>query len=801
MTNRLLNVTFPKMRRREMSLGGGLVLVALAATALGGTPPETIGPPQVVIDGLESLSPAQIQRDFTLPPFGVEHQARLELEARIDWKQLAGSNPWIRVAVNGNFLGKGDLLNKRDEFHLRNGVDITWSHGDRWRVLYSPDFLQALKDVNNLHACPDCQPYRYVWNITPYVRPGRNTLLLDNLQVLAKPTRLVLRNVRVEVGRPIAPPPDEVVPPAPAGPLPEFVARGPAAVPVQVTLTAGGGMALTVAGREFWLGTRTSLPEGNWHETPRGGQGQRMAAGQSAETSWTTATCRVRRQVAVLSDRIDVTDTLSNPTGALIGMMCEHRLSAAARPQDMRLAGRPMVGQSGSAHDACHPSAFARWGDLAVGLVAVDDVSRVHVRSFGEAAAIGLGDWELGLEPGKSITLQWSVYPAVHGDYWDFVNAVRRAWDANFTIPGPFCFTMQFRNQRPEEWYGDWINRRGLKIVAGGIAQFPDGRYAHGTGILHAPQWVAREADWTHKAQAAVPGLEVLSYFHAQCCSEPGGEEKYADARLLDRGGQHLGYPFSYRLPLYVPTRENSYGRALWDYVHTCLDKIGATGLYWDEMSYSLTEYAYQAPWDGVTVIIDPRTHAVTGKRSSVTLLMQPLELDVVHFLRQHKKFLLANTQATTRTMLRQQVLRFVEAGSYSAMVGTHLGCPLGLGNHHLETTQADSARCAREILRQSGVYYGWQYQRQPAAWNFTSVMYPLTPVELREGVVLGQERILTARSGVFGWPDGAAAEVYVVDPTGQRVPQPAVAMLDRGGRRLYEIRMPSDQFAVLVRK
>jgi hypothetical protein len=180
---------------------------------------------------------------------------------------------------------------------------------------------------------------------------------------------------------------------------------------------------------------------------------------------------------------------------------------------------------------------------------------------------------------------------------------------------------------------------------------------------------------------------------------------------------------------------------------------------------------------------------------------MQPLQLDIIRFLQRHNKFLLANTQATTRTMLREKVLRFVETGSYSALVGTHLGCPLGLGNHHLETTQADSARNVREILRQGGVYYGWQYQREPVSWNFTSVMFPITPVELREGMVLGRERIHTARSGLFGWPDGVAADVYVVDGEGRRVVSPAVKEVRRAGRRLYEIRMPGNHFAVLVRQ
>jgi hypothetical protein len=704
--------------------------------------------------------------------------------------------------VNGNFLTKQDLLNKRDEFRLQGGIDGTWSHGDRWRVLYSPDFEQAVKDVNHPHACPGGDPYHYVWNITPYVQPGKNHLLIDNLQVLAEPTTLVLRNVQVEVGRPQSPPPEEAVSPAPVGPLPRFVARGPQAVPIEVRLTRSGGLRVAVASRQFTLTTRTSLPQGKWHEPPEAANpGPAIARGQSAEDSCDTTTCRFRRRVSVESDHVDVSDTLTNRTSELIGVVYENRLRYAEKPREVRLAGRLVTCESANGHNAAHPSSFAAWKDLGLGLVAVDDVLRVHVKGFASPGVLGLADEQLGLAPGKSITLQWSVYPVLHGDYWDFVNAVRRVWGANYTIPGPFCFTMHFRAKQSVEWYRQWVRQRGLKIVAGGIAQYPNGRYAHGTGILHAPQWVAREADWTRKMLAAAPEVKVLAYFHAQCSTEPGGEEKYADSRLIDQQGEHLGYPGPYRLPLYLPTRENSYGKALWGFVRTCLEDIGTSGLYWDEMSHSVLEFAYQAPWDGCTVRIDPRTHAVIGRASSVTLLMQPLQLDIVRYLRDRGKFLMANTQATTRTMLQQRIVRFVETGSYSAVIGTHLGCPLGLGNHHLEKTQADAARNVREILRQGGLYYGWQYQREPAAWNFTDVMYPITPVELHEGVVLGAERIHTARSGCFGWPDGAAARVYVVDAKGNRVPTGMVREISRGGRRLYEVRMPGDHFAILVKR
>ena len=250
----------PLPRRPLLSLLLVLAAMGIAASATGGEAPAERR--QVLIPTLESVSPANIQREFTLAPFGVEHQVRLSLEARIDWKQLAGSNPWIRVAVNGNLLARDDLLNKRNEFKLRSGVDLTWFHHASWRVLYSPDFEQAIKNVKHPNACPEADPYRYVWNITPYVKPGQNVLRIDNLQVLARPTALVLRNVAVEVGRPLSPPPDEAVSAAPTGPLPEFVARGPQKVAMEVRLSHAGGFRLAVAGQRFTLVSRFSLPEG-----------------------------------------------------------------------------------------------------------------------------------------------------------------------------------------------------------------------------------------------------------------------------------------------------------------------------------------------------------------------------------------------------------------------------------------------------------------------------------------------------------------------------------------------------------
>lgn len=762
------------------------------------------GQERMIIEHRETVAPDVTEYEFEVPAFSIEHQVRLSLEVRIDAPQMAGSNPWLIVTVNGHTLTKPDLLNKTDEFRTRGGTDLTWSHYSRWRVLYSPDFEAAIKQIDSPYAAPDADPYRFVWDITDYVQPGRNKLTLEHLKILPKPSTMVMRNVKVEVGRPISRPAAEEVAPKPTGPLPTYVARRAQPVAMAVRLAGSGAIHLGLdGGHSFAVITSTSLPGGQWHETAAAESGEELtAAGQVAQTGWTAGNARVERRVTLHPDHLKVDDTVTNMSDDLIGVMLRHQAtSASGVAASALLAGRELVGGSGSAYNARNPSAYSQWSDIGLGLVAEDDIFRIHLRAFAEPDGPGLADERLGLEAGASVTLEWSIYPVPGGDYWDFVNAVRRTWDVNFTIPGQFYFFYPPAKDHTPESYAQWLRSRDIDIVCGGIAKYADGKYAHGTGILFAPEFVAAEAEAVAKIKQGAPEVTVMAYFHGQLCTEPEAETKYADSVLLDANGEHLSYPYSYRIPLYLPTLENSYGKALPRFVDCLLGDIGVDGIYWDEMTYSVLQWAPHGPWDGYSVAIDPDTHAVTGTMCSVTLLMQPLHVELVRRMREGGRFMMANGQAATRTMTELKIVRFVETGTYQAIRDTHLGCPIGLGNHHEEKTQADAALTVRRILEQGAVTYGHYYIREPVEWNYTSVMWPITPAELHEGVVLGEERIHTARSGRFGFPDGAVAEVYVVDGEGARVTDADVVEVTEDGRRLYEVRMPGDHFAVLVKR
>jgi hypothetical protein len=751
---------------------------------------------------------------FELPAIPPGQQVRLSLDVRVNYPYWCANNPAMVAAVNSQPIVGADLLSKPLEYHCRNGRDACWAtlRGTSWLLFSWPDFdLAKVKAFESPYAITEVDPFHFVWDITPYARAGRNTLAVTHNEIIAEDHYLVLRNVGVEVGVPVPSRSGLTPAPAPTGPLPTFVPRGRQRVPMQVQLSSGGALRLRVGSRVLDLTSRTSEPEGKWRETARGAWTS-LARGQPGEAKWHGTGYRVTRSVMVLDDHVRIADTFTNTSSQLVGVMYENGLVLPTQPLEVKLGGRPPYATYQSEGGGTNPTAMARWHDLTVGLVADDDIFRAHARAFAFPASIGLADHELGLEVGQSHTVQWSVYPAPRGDYWDFINAVRRNWGANFTIPGLHVFVEWSSGKQEDGYYRDWVTSRRVAMVTPFDAMFDTGKAAMGTAIPLAKSFGERTAAWIGQLHRAAPRVKALFYMNCSLCTEPGAAEKYADSRLLDANGHQLtvaaGGPAGVTMaPVFISTLDNSYGQAMMGVCRWILDDLKADGLYHDVFnSYGYGVRAYQAPWDGCTVAIDSATHAVTGKCSSVALLQRAWHVALVRYLRQHGKTIIANCPVETRTDLDLHIPVFVETGfSFSGMIDTQLGAPWGYGNYPQRDPGRDAyyntAYNLRRILDYGGVLALPTWPDEPKGLTFLHLLYPITPLEIRQGMVIGQERIIASRSGRYGWPEGSAAAVYVFDGDGRLVTSPAVRPVRERGRLLYEVRMPSDHFVILVRK
>jgi hypothetical protein len=173
----------------------------------------------------------------------------------------------------------------------------------------------------------------------------------------------------------------------------------------------------------------------------------------------------------------------------------------------------------------------------------------------------------------------------------------------------------------------------------------------------------------------------------------------------------------------------------------------------------------------------------------------------IIDWAQTKNMMIIANSMSRTRTLQDEPFLRFQETlGNFDKLANTNLQWPVGLANNNKEDTAEDSVKQVVGMLDFGAVYYGFRYVRAASPWNFSSVLYPITPVELREGVVIGRERILTNRSGTFGFPDGSAAQVVVVDRDGSKVSSPQFSEVQASGRRAYRVTVQSGQFAVIIK-
>jgi hypothetical protein len=296
-----------------------------------------------------------------------------------------------------------------------------------------------------------------------------------------------------------------------------------------------------------------------------------------------------------------------------------------------------------------------------------------------------------------------------------------------------------------------------------------------------------------------VPEIKTLVYFHCFIDVMDESPETYADARLIQSDGTHADYGAPHDR-IYIPTRENAYGAAVAKNVNLILDDIRADGVYWDEHEYSRVHYHYAAPWDGWSGDIHPKTLALTRLKSSVTLLSEPWRLDLARKILARGP-LIGNGPPFTRAMSALKFPCFVETGSITNCVQAHLHSPIALGDHLTERSEADAYRTMLAALDFGCVYHWYNdVTVRPTHPHLTSHMYPFTPVELHAGYVIGEERILTKTSGLFGWGDRSQHEVHVYDDTGREVPEFTAPYTEESGATWTELRLPEDWSAAILR-
>jgi hypothetical protein len=655
--------------------------------------------------------------------------AQLAFRARADYRTASGSNPFVRIRLNGHEVG---LMRDRSTTRLLNKAatfgsstqPLSWFELGRWRVRMAPT-----------SGAPD----DFVLDVTDLLQPGKsNTLVIDHgPSTTAGPMPLVIEHLRLEAAE-RAPParaeqarskkPDWTTPRLGRPSPPEFEAH---ADDRHVEVTWGGNTVVVAT-------------------EVRGGPS------------------RWQRRLTTSPTHVEVHDTIANPGGAVIGLHVRHAVET--HDEWIHLGGRPEPDVR-DMYDPWNPTVFTPTAGGGVGLVAEDDVLRnqLFVDFDAKSSTAGLRTDMLCIGPGQTVELVWSVYPTRTDDYWDFINTVRQDWGVNQTIPGSFMWFM------PDDILAmdDAALREALTRQGVGVASlwggWVDPRRNDRPRLIGFGTYVMSDAfaDYRKRIAAAIaklrkagPQLRVLVYFDIQRDTSPDAASRYADSLLVGEGGaperRDQGGQFS---PMWgmVATTDDAFGKGVLG-VAQSMRELGADGLYWDELS--AVDYNHPrvtaGVWDGHTCRLGD-DGAVKTKLGLVNLLSEPLEVRIAA-----TGFVLGNGPPTTHRLQQRPDLHMIEAqhndtwGSFA-----HLTTPLGYAS-----VQRKDWEFVREKVDEGLLVAG---TRLDYSFDLPRRMFPFTPEYIQPGTLRGRERIITDRSGVHGWTDhGGPVRMFRYDDSGK---------------------------------
>ncbi len=789
------------------------LLPLLAAGITGAAEPIDLAPQELRIPLGASLNlefGTVPQRDTTV---------LLHLKVRQDSPGLGGSNWFMALRLNDRVIEPAQsrkvirLVNKPLVSPVAPNLPAAWYGGGKWRVLYAPDFQQALGQ-----KFYEGNPYELVIDITDLTNPAaENRLTITNgadqglARRLGASLDLIIGEAKIEV-KPGASPTMTS-----AAAATHRINRGePEAGPAKYAgeLLPGGGVGLTVGGRKLAFTTSISYPNAGFNTLgasgATGGQAGEVKVVKAAAGGEVTATWpdyAVRRRVRFEPRRVNVQDTFTNRHAeAKLGLIVRHELDLKeCGDVPVRLAGNGRA-EINDYYAPANPTVHVGLGEVGVGLVCEDDVLRNQGRLYydAERSVAGARTDMLCLAAGGSATLEWSVYPVASPEYYDFINLVRADWGSNYTVEGAWCFFSpdmilamaadELKNRLDRlninfacHW-GGWVDPQADKK-----------RIGFGTEVC-SDYWAdyrRRLKEATAKLHAARPGIKVLIYYDSQRDTYLDAPERYPDSKLTNSQNQQLSTDWSKVYSLtwsMIATADNSYGKQLLKVIDTYMDEIGADGLYWDEMEgvgYGAPLLTFAQP-DGHSCLIDPKTFTIQREVGVTTLLGEGHRLAVIDRVRAKGGTLMGNGPTCTRAGLARKVQRMVEIqhNDYWCYEG-QLDTPLGYGSSPPGFDNVTRALAWSTLL----VGTRTDYPYDSSAW-----FYPVTPIALHHGYLLGKERIITMHSGRYGWPGETVNCTLALFDKDGKLKQRSEVVAGDGDKRVT-IDLADGEVAVLVRR
>ena len=543
--------------------------------------------------------------------------------------------------------------------------------------------------------------------------------------------------------------------------------------------------------------------------------------------------------------RVRVSDRIRNLRDRPLGLRIRHSMDADPACPDILLSG---TSETTLEQAAQNPTILLLTDKARLGVLLEDNVLRIQAAMSSRPSHAEFRTIHFGLKPNAEYTCEFTLYtydpPA---DYWTFLNEVRRDWDVNYAIEGPWDF---FNVQRNRHLIEDvdrlraYLKRKRLRIVA--LAPWIDyENFDPDTGgLVTREKYRKLMTDAARAFRAADPTIKVTGCMESfpislsiedsralwQMLGKPpqgyplvtadmlrklkGLNEADLDTLFVNPQGKIAvelyyrgGGPGREATPMVAlaayPVVGNRHHARLMEQARFIKESCGLDGIYIDcfSMAYSggMAHMRFDyGKWDGHTVDVDSDTGRVSAAYTDAGLVGAASRAALIRYCLRDGGVFVANSYPVVRETQSLRTFRFSESEYcfnpldlqrgqkpewFARMTGGQLSTPIGLGYRPVRLRPHDRENYAR-ILGKAAVTYlrfgglSYHYTAEIPAegpgsgeYGIFNRMFPITPVELREGAMIGRERIVTAVSGAFPWQGDAEPVVSGFDLNGRPVP------------------------------
>ncbi len=249
------------------------------------------------------------------------------------------------------------------------------------------------------------------------------------------------------------------------------------------------------------------------------------------------------------------------------------------------------------------------------------------------------------------------------------------------------------------------------------------------------------------------------------------------------------------------PQLGNGQHKFLLDQLKFITETTGLDGYYFDSWTGAQHwHYGYSYDqWDGVTVDIDAATGKITKQYTDLALAGATSRAAMIKYGLDRGKYIVVNGHPITRESQSLRHMAFNESewvfeplewpdGDPPPLeqrpCESHLHTPISLGFRPNRGGKPAGENYAKIVVKGAIAYlrhgmlyfhYGTQLpapgQSGSGEYGPFNHMFPITPVELGPGFVIGKERIVTCVSRTFDWQGSTEPRVLLFDITGREIP------------------------------